>query len=84
MIEKMDDVDARNQELLDIEQQTQKERQKLLSMIMERGEQLEKRERELIERERELLERERKLEETKERLLALAKKLKKDTKRSSG
>jgi hypothetical protein len=71
-----DDVEARRRELRELEKQTQVERQKLLLLIMEREEMLEKREREIIRRERELLGREKKLDETKERLISLARKLK--------
>ena len=76
MSQTAEDVDSRKKELQDLERQTSLERQKLLAMIMEREELLEKREREIIRRERELLEREKKLDDTKERLLSLAKNLK--------
>ena len=71
-----DDVDDRRRELRELEKQTQLERQKLLVMIMEREDLLEKREMEIIRREKELLVREKKLDETKQRLLEMAKKLK--------
>ena len=76
MADGADDIEARKRELQAIEKATSLERQKLLAMIMEREEMLERREREIIRRERELLDREQKLDETKERLLALAKTLK--------
>lgn len=69
-----DPVDA---EILKLDKETQKERQALLAMIMERERYLEKRELDLIEREKSLAARERKLEESKERLLALAKTMRK-------
>jgi|OpeIllAssembly_1097287.scaffolds.fasta_scaffold3542263_1 hypothetical protein len=71
-----DDLDDRKRELRELERQTQMERQKLLIMIMEREDLLEKREMEIIRREKELLVREKKLDETKQRLLDMAKKLK--------
>jgi hypothetical protein len=71
-----DDLDERKRELRELERQTQMERQKLLIMIMEREDLLEKREMEIIRREKELLVREKKLDETKQRLLEMAKKLK--------
>ena len=70
-------LEQRKTELEDIEKRTQKERQKLLTMIMEREEHLEKRERGIIDRERSLREREMKLEKSKERLLMMLKKAKK-------
>ncbi len=70
-------LERRKKELEDIEKRTQKERQKLLSMIMEREEHLEKRERDIIDRERSLREREMKLEESKRKLLMMLKKAKK-------
>jgi hypothetical protein len=75
MIE-VDDPEERRRELQELERETEKERQKLLAMIMEREELLEKREREILRRERELLDREKRLDETKERLLALARSVK--------
>ena len=71
-----DGFEDRRQELETIGKQTELERQKLLSMIMEREELLERREREIIQRERALLERERKLDEMKEKLLNIAKGIK--------
>ena len=71
-------LERRKKELEDIEKRTQQERQKLLTMIMERGEHLEKRERGIIDRERSLREREMKLEESKKKLLMMLKKAKKD------
>jgi len=71
-----DDLDDRKRELRELERQTQMERQKLLIMIMEREDLLEKREMEIVRREKELLVREKKLDETKQRLLDMAKKLK--------
>ncbi len=72
-----DKLDQRKKELDDIEKRTQKERQKLLTMIMEREEHLEKRERDIIDRERSLREREMKLEESKMKLVTLLKNAKK-------
>lgn len=69
------DIDARKKELREIEQQTKKEKQQLLAMIMEREESLEKREMGIIEKERELRDLEMKLDNTKERLVTLAQKL---------
>ncbi len=74
------DIDARTNELLELEKQTKKEGQKLLAMAMEREEQLEKREQAIIEREKDLREREKKLENTRKKLLAVTKRLKKDKK----
>lgn len=68
--------DQEAKEIQKIDKETQKERQLLLAMIMERETFLEKREKDLIARERSLIEREKKIEESKERLLALAKKIK--------
>ena len=69
-------LEKRKKELEDIEKRTQKERQKLLTMIMDREEHLEKRERDIIDRERSLREREMKLEESKKKLLMMLKKAK--------
>ena len=74
---RVDEEAAESAEIQKIDKETQKERQLLLAMIMEREKYLEKRELELIEREKSLAAREKKLEESKERLLALAKKLRK-------
>ena len=71
-----DDFEDRKRELEAITKQTDIERQKLLGMIMEREELLEKREREVMNREKAILERERKLDEMKEKLLSIAKGIK--------
>jgi hypothetical protein len=70
------ELDLRKKELLDLEKQTHRESQKLLSMVMEREEHLEKRERSLLEREKAVREKEKKLDEYKERLLLMTKNLK--------
>jgi hypothetical protein len=74
--DKIDELDLRRKELLELEKDTKKEQQLLLAMIMQREEHLSKREAALNEREHELLAREKKLVETKNRLLELAKNLK--------
>jgi len=73
---KIDGLEARKKELLELEKDTKKEQQLLLAMIMEREEHLSKREASLNEREHELLVREKKLAETKTRLIELARTLK--------
>ena len=69
---------AEDGDIRSIDAETQKERQKLLAMIMERQEHLDKREMALQDRERALLEREKKLEDAKQKLLAFRDGLKKN------
>ena len=57
------EIDARKKELLGIEKETRKERQKLLAMVMEREAHLEKRERAVLDREKSVREKEIKLDE---------------------
>ena len=76
------EIDDRKKELLELEQQTNKERQKLIAMIMEREEHLEKRERNIIERERELRIREQKLDEYKEKIQDMVKRIKEGAQKS--
>ena len=76
MNDEIKELDLRKKELQAMEKQTHKESQKLLAMVMEREEHLDKRERSLLEREKAVREKEKKLDDYKEKLLAMTKNLK--------
>ena len=76
------EIDARKKELLGIEKETRKERQKLLAMVMEREAHLEKRERAILDREKSVREKEAKLDQYKEKLLTMTQNLKDEAKQN--
>lgn len=82
MSDNVKEIDARKKELLGLEKETRKERQKLLAMVMEREAHLEKRERAILDREKSVREKEMKLDEYKEKLLAMTQKIKDEAKQN--
>ena len=77
------ELDARKKELLELEKETQKERQKILALVMEREAHLEKRELAILEREKAVREKEAKLDQYKEKLLAMTQKIKNEAKQKA-
>ena len=82
MSDKIKEIDARKKELLGLEKETKKERQKLLAMVMEREAHLEKRERAILDREKAAREKEAKLDQYKEKLLTMTQNLKDEAKQN--
>ncbi len=82
MSDNIKELDARKKELLGLEKETRKERQKLLAMVMEREAHLEKRERAILDREKSVREKEAKLDQYKEKLLTMTQKLKDEAKQN--
>lgn len=80
MSDNIKELDARKKELLGLEKETRKERQKLLAMVMEREAHLEKRERAILDREKSVREKEAKLDKYKEKLLTMTQDLKDEAK----
>ncbi|MCK5309098.1 MAG: hypothetical protein KAJ64_00440 [Thermoplasmata archaeon] len=80
MSDNVNEIDARKKELLELEKETTKERQKILALVMEREVHLEKRERAVLDREKEVRDKELKLDQYKEKLLAMTQKIKDEAK----
>ena len=82
MSDTINEIDARKKELLELEKETTKERQKILALVMERETHREKREKAVLDREKAVREKEAKLDQYKEKLLAMTQKIKEEAKQN--